>query len=384
MNTLRNFLKIFLLFGIVLGCCTVFAQDQSAEESKLFHVPMKHVLKPSAPPRKIDIPDVGGFKVLKGDFHIHTLFSDGRVMPVDRVIDAVDNGLDVIAITDHIEVMNARGGISSFKLAERNNDANHPYDIAKPEADKRKLLLVRGGEVTKSTMPPGHFNVLFVQDVNPIAEVKDDWRKMLEVAAGQGAFIQWNHPGWVAPKWGGIAEGQPMVFSPEHEEVRQKGWLHGIEVFNGSERYPIVSDWCNEKDLTITSNSDIHGSEANTYGFQNPLRPMNLILAKERTVESVKEAFFAKRVIAWAAGNLWGRNESLEPLFDACIAVGVASGKVTLTNRSDIPCTISYTGKTYDLVAKGTAEFALDPNQKMFSVTNWFPAANKPLERKIP
>ena len=384
MNTRRNFLKVFLLFGIVFGCCTVFAQDQAADTSKLFHVPMKHVLKPSAAPRKIDIPNVGEFKVLKGDFHIHTLFSDGRVMPVDRVIDAVDNGLDVIAITDHIEVMNTRGGISSCKLAERNNDANHPYDLAKPEADKRKLLLVRGGEVTKSKMPPGHFNVLFVQDVNPIAEVKDDWRKMLEVAAGQGAFVHWNHPGWVAPQWGGLAEGQPMAFTPEHEEVYKKGWLHGIEVFNGSQYYPIVLDWCNEKDLTIIANSDIHASEANTYGFQNPLRPMNLILAKERTVESVKEAFFAKRVIGWAAGNLWGRKESLEPLFDACVGVGTASGKVTLTNRSDIPCTILYAGKTYDLTAKGTAEFALDPNQKTFSVMNWFPAANKPLERKIP
>ena len=384
MTTRRVFLTATLLFGAALCCSAAFAQERSADPPKDFRVPMKHVLKPSAPPRKIDIPDVGEFKVLKGDFHIHTLFSDGRVMPVDRVTEAVANGLDVIAITDHIEHQSNRGGIASIKLAERSNDANYPYDLAKPEADKRNLLLVRGGEVTKSKMPPGHFNALFVQDLNPIAEVKDDWRKMLQVAVEQGAFIHWNHPGWVAPQWGGLAEGQPMVFTPEHEEVRQKGWLHGVEVFNGSECYPIALDWCNEKDLTVVVNSDIHASEANNYGFQNPLRPMSLVLAKERTVESVKEAFFAKRVVGWAAGNLWGRKESMEPLFDACVAVEAASGNVKLTNRSDIPCTISYAGKTYELAAKGTTGFALDPNQKMFAVTNWFVGAFKPLERKIP
>jgi len=336
------------------------------------------------PPRKIVIPDVGGFQVLKGDFHIHTLFSDGSVMPGDRVNEAADNGLDVIAITDHIEYRPNIGGQGKFKLAEQNDDLNYSYQLAKPEADKRNLLLVRGTEITKSVIPPGHFNALFVQDVMPIAAAVDDWRKMLQVAADQGAFLLWNHPGWVAPKSGGLAEGQAMFFSPEHEEARQKGWMHGIEVFNGTEHYPIVSDWCNEKDLAIFANSDIHPSEANRYGLQNPLRPMNLILAKERTIESVKEAFFARRVIAWAVDNIWGHKENLEPLFDACVGIETTvSGKAKLSNRSDIPCTIAYADKTYELAAKGTTEFALDPNQKTFTVANWFVATSMPLEKQI-
>ncbi len=383
MPTRRDFLKGSVLFGAAFGCSSALAQEPTTDPTKTFHVPMKDILKPSQPPRKIEIPDVGEFKVLKGDFHMHTLFSDGLVMPKDRVIEAVDNGLDVISITDHIEYRIFLGGNGPTKLAEQNDNHNYSYELAKPEADKRKLLLVRGTEITKFVLPPGHFNALFVQDVNPIAAVVDDWRKMLQVAADQGAFLLWNHPGWVAPKSGGLAEGQPLFFSPEHEEVRQKGWMHGIEVFNGSEHYPVVSDWCNEKDLTILANSDIHPSEANRYGFRNPLRPMNLILAKERTVDSVKEAFFAKRVIGWAAGKLWGRKESLEPLFAACVSVDAAPDKVKLTNRSDIPCTISYAGKSYDLAAKGTAEFATDPNRKSFAVANWFVGMDKPLERKF-
>ncbi len=385
MPTRRNFLKSSLLFSALAGFTPAFAGDEkktAALSKELFHVTMADRLKPKLPARKIDIPDVGGFKVLKGDLHIHTLFSDGNVMPADRVTEAVANGLDVIAITDHIEAR-FKIGTGQLKLQSRTNDHNFAYDLARPEAEKRGLLLVRGTEITKNKFPPGHFNALFIQDANPIAAAVDDWRQMLQVAKDQGAFLLWNHPGWVAPQWGGLANGQPMSFTPEHEEAYKKGLMHGIEVFNGVEHYPIVSDWCNEKDLAIFANSDIHPCEAECYGLRNPFRPMNLILAKERTLDSVKEAFFEKRVIGWAAGNLWGRKESLAPLFDACVKIETAGNKAQLTNRSDIPCTITYAKKDYELPAKGTVEFVLQSGQKTLAVANWFTATATPLVKQI-
>lgn len=39
----------------------------------------------------------------KADLHTHTMFSDGRVTPEWRVDEAWMDGLDVVAITDHIE-----------------------------------------------------------------------------------------------------------------------------------------------------------------------------------------------------------------------------------------------------------------------------------------
>ena len=51
------------------------------------------------------IPQINGYQVLKGDFHLHTDYSDGCVWPDYRVREAWYNGLDVIAITDHIEVL---------------------------------------------------------------------------------------------------------------------------------------------------------------------------------------------------------------------------------------------------------------------------------------
>jgi hypothetical protein len=52
---------------------------------------------------KINFPDILGYKTLKCDFHLHTVFSDGQVWPTTRVDEAVREGLDAIAITDHIE-----------------------------------------------------------------------------------------------------------------------------------------------------------------------------------------------------------------------------------------------------------------------------------------
>ena len=46
---------------------------------------------------------VNGFNVYKADLHSHTIFSDGQVIPRFRVREAWQEGLDILAITDHIE-----------------------------------------------------------------------------------------------------------------------------------------------------------------------------------------------------------------------------------------------------------------------------------------
>ncbi|HEX2977494.1 MAG TPA: PHP domain-containing protein, partial [Bacteroidales bacterium] len=51
----------------------------------------------------INLPDIPGYVTLRCDFHIHTVFSDGSVWPTARVDEALRDGLDAIAITDHLE-----------------------------------------------------------------------------------------------------------------------------------------------------------------------------------------------------------------------------------------------------------------------------------------
>lgn len=387
----RNFLKS----GIALGATAAMLGQANAEEAAAenagnvaqpdtYTVSMRS-LSPTQQPRVITVPDVEGFKVLKGDFHMHTLFSDGHVMPRDRVLEAVNNGFDVISITDHFEYRPYFSEKGRWKLnAGQAADCNLWYDVAKPEADKRGLLLVRGAEVTKSTLPPGHFNVLFTTDNNPIMAEVADWRKMLSVAADQGAFLLWNHPGWAAPNSGGLPQKAPLRFFPEHEEAWKNGWMHGIEVFNGKECYPVVPDWCNERDLAVIANSDIHDSELNTYGYQNPQRPMTLVLAKERTVESVKEAFFARRTVACAGGLVWGRDPWLPALFRACVTIKPAlAGTLELTNISSLPITVKADGFTIELPTGIPKQIHRMSGWKTLTVTNWMVGMNKPLEAEV-
>ena len=391
----RDFLKCSALLGAAAAVVPITTQMVSAQEATLpttssdaidtYTVNMKNVKAGPVPPREITIPEVDGFKVLKGDFHMHTLFSDGRVMPADRVAEAVDNGLDVISITDHIEYRPFFSLKGRWQINDKQaNDFNLWYDIAKPEADKKKLLLVCGTEITKSTMPPGHFNALFADDNNPIAAAVDDWRKMLQVAVDHGAFLLWNHPGWQAPKSGGIEPGATLRFSKEHDEVHQKGLMHGIEIFNGSEYYPVVSNWCNERDLALFANSDIHPSEMHQYGRHNTQRPITLVLAKERTVESVKEAFFAKRTVAWAGGMLWGRDPWMPALFKACVEVkALTPGTLQLTNKSSLPITVNAGGVAFELQKDTARSVYRASGVETLTVTNWMVAMNKPLEVAI-
>ena len=52
---------------------------------------------------ELPFPDLPGLVTLRCDFHLHTVFSDGDVWPTVRVEEAWRDGLDAIALTDHIE-----------------------------------------------------------------------------------------------------------------------------------------------------------------------------------------------------------------------------------------------------------------------------------------
>ncbi len=120
--------------------------------------------------REIHVPDILGYKTLKCDFHMHTIFSDGYVWPTVRVDEAWQEGLDAIAITDHIEYRPHKQDLVA--------DLNRSYEIALPQAKEKGLLLVKAAEITRET-PPGHFNALFIDDVTPL----DRPRRRLAVVA---------------------------------------------------------------------------------------------------------------------------------------------------------------------------------------------------------
>jgi len=135
---------------------------------------------------EVKIPDIPGYVTLKCDFHLHTVFSDGRVWPTIRAEEAWQEGLDAFAITDHIE--GQRYGDDVKK------DLNRSYELAQSAAKNSGLMVIRGAEITRP-MPPGHLNAIFLKDVRPL-DTKE-WEDAIKVANEQKAFVFWNHPGWI-------------------------------------------------------------------------------------------------------------------------------------------------------------------------------------------
>ena len=254
-----------------------------------------------------DLPDIPGYKTLKGDFHVHTVFSDGQVWPTFRVDEAAREGIDIIALTDHIEYLPHQ------KYLKASHNAS--YEVAKTYAQERDILLIHAVEVTRA-MPTGHFNALFIQDADKLTD--PDFLKVMEEANKQGAFVFWNHPGWKSQQ----PDGQPK-FHESQLELLKRGWLHGIEFYNTKCAYGFVLDWCSERNLTVFSNSDVHIAASDYWEFnKGGSRPVTLVFAKEKNESSVKEALQQGRTLAFFSGDsLAGKKDWAELFFKSCIKI---------------------------------------------------------------
>ena len=254
------------------------------------------------------IPDVNGYEVLKCDFHTHTVFSDGHVWPNVRNQEAWQEGLDALAITDHIEYTPHSEDV---KVAH-----NRGHELLEESAKMSHILLVKGAEITCNT-PPGHFNAIFTGDVSGYTADRSGEQDRVAVmkAAAQHAFIFWNHPGW-QPGIEGSYEWIDFV-----DDLYRSKALHGIEVINGFGIHLKALDWCIDKGLTVMGSSDIHNLVAHEYDRSKDYvhRTMTLVMARERTPEAIREALDAGRTVAWASKYLAGKEEHVRALFGACV-----------------------------------------------------------------
>ncbi len=257
---------------------------------------------------QIIIPNVGAYQVLKCDFHMHTVFSDGQVWPTIRNQEVWEEGLDAYAITDHIEYTPHKEDVIV--------NHNRGYELVKESAAKNNLILLKGNELTRDT-PPGHFNAIYNGDASEYIESRDTAldKEALMKASAQNAFIFWNHPGW-KPGIEGSYEWIPFV-----DYLYQNKTLHGIEVINGFGIHLKALDWCIDKGLTVMGSTDMHSLVAHEYDLSKEYvhRTMTLVLAKERTAESIREALVAGRTVAWASKILAGKEEHVRALFEACV-----------------------------------------------------------------
>ena len=325
----------------------------------------RHVKAPQMQRKEFHLPDVNGYHVYKADLHLHTMFSDGNVTPEFRVQEAWYDGLDVIAITDHIEGRKWEGKMLKFlkgylpkgtvpvndrvsrQPADKRGiqaDLNVSYQSAAAVADEYGMTVIPGAEITREPVAIGHFNALFIKDANKIYDA--DPAVAIENARQQGALIQHNHPGW----------RRTSVKMTEFEtQVYEKGYINGIEVMNGVQFYPSVLQRAQERRLYVAANTDMHLTTQLYY--QGEQRNMTLIFAKDKSLKSLKEALKERRTLAYSYGTVAGDEQLVKDFFLACIHAEViktdANGKhkVMLTNNSSVDFHLNFNGNSVCLDA---------------------------------
>lgn len=362
-------MKKLLIIAAVLTASAASAQSYYQDNANVDMV--RHYNQKSRQRREIILPEVNGFTVYKSDLHTHSIFSDGSVTPEFRVQEAWHDGLDVLAITEHLEYRPYEQKMINFlddllpegtKATNTNiigsgktdaagikSDLNYPVRLAEAAAKGYGLTIIPGIEITRTPETVGHFNALFTTDNNTIHD--SDPLQAFRNAHAQGALVMNNHPGW--------RRTNIEMTEPEKKAYAEK-LIDGVEVMNTAEFYPGLIDMAVKQGVFMASNTDVHGSTVEDYRItSNGLyRNMTLILAKDNSLPALKEALKARRTLAYAFGTIAGEESLLKDFFKASV-----SAKVIYTNGSGTR-TVSLTNNTsfaYTLVIGGGNPVNLEP-----------------------
>lgn len=354
---------ILLILGAIGLLSTATAQKK---------IPSSHNTCKESWNRRTEIitPQVKGYNCYKADLHVHTSYSDGCVNPSGRVIEAWYEGMDILAITDHYE---SHGGVKKFfKVVAPYNKNKKPTRYVVPGSTKMPkdgidpglkvdfnaihkeaaasnirhnygMLIIKGCEMARNKEKLGHYNAIFVKDLNSVYafELKEAFKKVKE----QGGLIFHNHPGDVSryeKEW--------------HEDVHKSGLIDGIEVANGFRYYPQMVNRCIERKYFMVGNTDAHGFTAHRYTVNGCFRTHTIIFAKECTEEMVKDALLNRRTIVYSGGDLIGEEEWLSEFLNASIECQFVkesskgdSRTYTFTNISSYPYRLRVGGTVHVL-----------------------------------
>ena len=216
-------------------------------------------------------------------------------------------------------------------------DLNASVELAKVQARKLNMLLIPGSEISRPYKTVGHLNALFTTDNNAIPA--KDPLQALRNAKAQGALVQFNHPG----------TGRTSLDLTEFEiNAYKEGLIDGIEIFNNNGFYPKAIDRALEKGLFMSANTDVHLTTDVAYAEAVLPRNMTLILAKEKTLDAMKEALLAHRTIAYSFDMMAGEESLLKALFNACVSIEFiridSKGRkiYNMTNMSSLPFAVTF------------------------------------------
>ena len=353
--------------------------------------PLEHAFENHDARTEIILPQVNGMNLYKADLHIHTIYSDGDVTPDMRVLEAWHDGLDIIAITDHMEYrrieremleymdryvredLREKGAVNTNIMRQGPDslgvlvDFNVAYKSAARKAKDYGLMVVRGVEVTRKHN--GDYNAIFTTDNNAVYD--PSLEQTLRNARAQGAFIVHNHPDYDANTANHITQVA--------NDLYDKGLIDGVEVANGRKTWQYLYTHAVSGGYTPMANSDAHEYIYWKYGrpwdYEIPrYRNMNLILAENLTEKDIREALKAGNSIAYSNNNLVARYDLLEALFKASVEFRIQRTSSTqhhiiVVNSSSLPYFFKIGNNEHVLNANATLHLTLPKDVQTFEAT---------------
>lgn len=362
--------RLFLIFAIVCSCTfCVYAQKKIPDVHNTCNEHQKRRTE-------IILPQVNGYNCYKADLHVHTIYSDGELTPRQRVREAWYDGLDILAITDHLEARNYEKYMlkalaphnpdgkphkyyhaGSVRLMKDGTDpgirSNHNATFAEAAEYVKKegypILLIKGSEISRKPQTQGHFNALFLKDVNAIYNI--DTKETLRNVHKQGGLVIHNHPGY---------RRNTTDKSEWQAEVYAEKLFDGVEIVNGTKFYPKMIRRCVEENLIMIGATDTHRPTSGQYKDMGFFRTMTLILAKECTEEAIKDALLKRRTIVYSGGELMGEEKWLSEFLNASLDVQNVGVEMKKGAKYQRYCITNTTSLTYKLRYKSTVH-TLDP-----------------------
>lgn len=372
----------------IISLCLMISLSIASAQTKSYKFTEKLYL--NTPTRTTFVlPQVDGLNCYTADLHAHTIYSDGELTPEERVKEAWCDGLDILAITDHIETRRQERNLLKFLKGyspdkkgfepintrvsrgipadERGivSDLNFSTELARKAAKNYpELTIIKGAEISREPVHIGHYCALFTKDNNAIYSTDD--AQTIRNARAQGAIITHNHPGW---------ERTTCDMSEFHKKVYAEGLIDGIEITNGSSFYPDIVRRCVERKLYMVSATDIHAATSNVYGKHNFYRDMTLIFAKDKSEKSLRKAFLSQKTLGYCGGNIIGEESLLAKFFQASVKaqyVGTTKKgvKITLANQTSFDYKVKYDGREILIPAFRTVSATLKDEKAVFTVEN--------------
>lgn len=191
------------------------------------------------------------------DFHTHTVFSDGSLIPSELVQRASVNGYKAVALTDHVDFTNVEhvlGCVQKAKSLEENFDLRvligveithvPPDRISELASKARKmgaeLVLVHGETLVEPVAPGTNLSAVKCKDVDILAhpglitveeaELARENDVMLEITSRKGHSLSNGHVARIA-----LETGAKLIFgtdthNPEDILTREKA----LQIISGS------------------------------------------------------------------------------------------------------------------------------------------------------